>query len=288
MKKLMTFINNIRYLFRYNLKEMNKATDRTDINNALSHIKYEIEQDLKNMRRIVVKSKIESVFELLHSNKSICRFGDGEIMVMLNEDLCFQKANPLLAERLKEILSSNDDDILIAIIPLCLSMNDFYYRNFWGKNKSYMISFLHDDKTYFHTGLTFPYMSGFGEEEVKDIYSMLRQIWDKKKIVVIAGERVLNKIKHNVFDNAETIEYIKAPTTNAFDEYEAIFDNAKKYDKDHIFLISLGPTATVLAYDLAKLGYRALDVGHIVKDYDCYLSKVLKNQENRKEFFDPD
>ncbi|MBU4465609.1 MAG: DUF1792 domain-containing protein, partial [Actinobacteria bacterium] len=33
----------------------------------------------------------------------------------------------------------------------------------------------------------------------------------------------------------------------------------------------LGPTATVLAYDLHRAGYRALDLGHIAKSYDWWL-----------------
>ena len=55
-----------------------------------------------------------------------------------------------------------------------------------------------------------------------------------------------------------------------------------KYDKikdtilhvaemDDLICISLGPSATVLAYDLAKLGYQALDIGQIDNEYDWYL-----------------
>ena len=33
-------------------------------------------------------------------------------------------------------------------------------------------------------------------------------------------------------------------------------------------IVVLGPTATILAYDLAKAGYQALDIGHLGKAYD--------------------
>ena len=33
--------------------------------------------------------------------------------------------------------------------------------------------------------------------------------------------------------------------------------------KSVLFLVALGPTATVLAYDLSKIGYQAIDIGHI-------------------------
>lgn len=36
-------------------------------------------------------------------------------------------------------------------------------------------------------------------------------------------------------------------------------------------MLSYGPTATVLAYDLAKLGYQAIDLGHLDVEYEWYL-----------------
>jgi hypothetical protein len=45
-------------------------------------------------------------------------------------------------------------------------------------------------------------------------------------------------------------------------------EDVKLSDKNILILISLGPTATVLAYDLAKLGYWAIDIGHIDNEYE--------------------
>lgn len=42
-------------------------------------------------------------------------------------------------------------------------------------------------------------------------------------------------------------------------------------------IVVLGPTATVLAYDLAKAGYQALVMGHMGKDYDWFKRKLDKN-----------
>ena len=38
----------------------------------------------------------------------------------------------------------------------------------------------------------------------------------------------------------------------------------------------MGPTATLLSFDLFKLGYKALDVGHIDIEYEWYLRKAKK------------
>jgi hypothetical protein len=42
-------------------------------------------------------------------------------------------------------------------------------------------------------------------------------------------------------------------------------------DKNRLVLIALGPTASVLAYDMAKAGYQALDIGHIDLEYEWML-----------------
>ena len=39
----------------------------------------------------------------------------------------------------------------------------------------------------------------------------------------------------------------------------------------NLVLIALGPTATVLAYDLSNLGYQAIDIGHTDIQYELFL-----------------
>ena len=119
----------------------------------------------------------------------------------------------------------------------------------------------------------------------------MRNIWRGKDITVISGDRVFKDIKYNVFDCAKSIEYINAPTVDAFEKYDDILSKAKKIDKDRIVCIILGPTATVLAYDLAKEGYQALDLGHIVKAYNLFKlyggEKIFSEQEIQ-EFYGKD
>lgn len=37
-----------------------------------------------------------------------------------------------------------------------------------------------------------------------------------------------------------------------------------------MFLLALGPTATVLAYDLCKIGFQAIDIGHLDIEYEWF------------------
>ena len=38
-----------------------------------------------------------------------------------------------------------------------------------------------------------------------------------------------------------------------------------------MILITLGPTATILAYDLAMQGYQAIDLGQVDNEYEWFL-----------------
>ena len=49
-----------------------------------------------------------------------------------------------------------------------------------------------------------------------------------------------------------------------------------KQPKNKLFILALGPTATVLAVDLADKGYRALDIGHLDTCYETFLRKADK------------
>ena len=105
----------------------------------------------------------------------------------------------------------------------------------------------------------------------KYYFQFIKNIWKDKDIVIIEGEESRLGIGNDLFNNASSIERILAPKRDAFDKYSKILNEAKKLDKNKLILLALGPTATVLAYDLSKLGYQAIDIGHIDIEYEWFL-----------------
>jgi hypothetical protein len=43
---------------------------------------------------------------------------------------------------------------------------------------------------------------------------------------------------------------------------------------DRLVLVALGPTATILAYDLALKGYQCIDIGHLDIEYEWFINKI--------------
>lgn len=108
----------------------------------------------------------------------------------------------------------------------------------------------------------------------------LRRIWADKDIIIIEGCQSRLGYGNDLFDNVKSLKRIEGPAINSFTRYDDILEVAQKHATDGcIFLLALGASATVMAYDLAKMGYQALDIGHIDLEYDWYKN----NKGNRSD-----
>lgn len=223
------------------------------------------------------------------------RYVDGEFTSMEGKDIPFQEGNEKLCNRLNEIFKSRNDNILIGVSSIYFRIelykyldagNDFIFTYVVEEHKR-LLNIIDYNKEYISAEITQLYQI-YKEYDFENYFKQIRKIWNEKEIVIVCGETVFNNIYYNIFDNSNSIEYIYAPSKNAFDKYDDILSKALKYNKNKLFIIILGPTANVLAYDLANSGYRALDFGHIAKDYDAFMKKTERTQKNIYKFFEPD
>ena len=51
-----------------------------------------------------------------------------------------------------------------------------------------------------------------------------------------------------------------------------------------MILLALGPTATLLSFELSKLGYRALDLGHFDIEYEWFLRGCTKKEKIENKY----
>lgn len=231
-----------------------------------------------------VKLIDESIEEILDRKSSISRFGDGELWLICGGSIRFQKPDDKLRKRLKEILVSESKNHIVAIpdvftderLALRTDDNIVFWNNNLKKHRVDWYLNLNLKKQYYNTAISRFYIPIRNKEYSKKCIDLLKQIWDKKEIVIIEGKGSRLGVGNDLFDNSEKIERILCPSENAFSKYEEIIDKAKKIDKNKLVLIALGPTATILAYDLYKLGYWAIDIGHIDLEYEWFKLGVSK------------
>ena len=77
-------------------------------------------------------------------------------------------------------------------------------------------------------------------------------------------------------ENAKSVQRILTLDKNCFDVYDNLIRKVKEYSRDKLVLIILGPVATVMAYDLAKEDFWALDIGQLDVEYEWYLRQVTE------------
>jgi glycosyltransferase family protein len=230
---------------------------------------------------IKVQTMEETIKDLVSTKRSIARYGDGELSIMMGKgNPIFQIQNELLSKRLQEVLQSNLDNLIVAIPRTLYSMEGerlnsrYFWYAFINKNGKELFSYFNKKKVYGNAALTRFYLGQTNKKVSYRIAKLLKQLWDKKEILFIEGELSRMGVGNELFDNATSIKRILCPSKNAFNSYDAILEAAIQHGKDKVILIALGPTASVLSYDLAKLGYKALDVGHIDVEYMWMLMKA--------------
>lgn len=236
------------------------------------------------IKRTPLQPHILSIEETLHrvikNNLSVIRFGDGEISLINNTDLAFQNKNIELSKKLQQILQIKHEKLLICIL------------NIWGKNikklekKVYWFELHHllkyhkvwerlvsNQQTYGDAFITRPYLTIRDKKRSENIFKLLRKVWEDKKVILIEGEKARTGVGNDLFSCTKSLKRILCPAENAFSKYEEIKKECLKVPKDSLVLISLGPTAKVLAYEMFLLGYQVIDIGHTDMEYEMFLRR---------------
>lgn len=250
---------------------------------SLEYWKFRDRQERKKCEEVKVASIEETLEKIIKDKVSVSRFGDGEYkwIAQLPQD-SFQKASSKMTERLQEIIKSDLKNHIVCLSDVFgdLSKYNEYGEHFWtwfmAENRSKWCSFLKEGKQYYNTNMTRLYMDYKDKSKCGNWFCMLKQVWKNQDILIIEGEKTRLGVGNDLFDGAASIQRILAPAVNAYDKYEEIYHKACQYGRGKLILIALGPTATILAYDLAKEGYQAIDVGHVDVEYEWFLMRATE------------
>ncbi len=284
---IMNLLSNLKYLSK---QRLNREIARCD----LDYTQYILKDRLPNLCIPRIFTIEQTLDYLLTHEVSLSRFGDGELDLLGGRDIGFQKASPLFSEKLKIVLTNNSDNLLVGI-PFVLFHDLPHFvssgQNFWALNgkrlRSYFWPYYRSEKQYASTEVTLV-ATYYQTYDFKDYFNKIRRLWEQKEICLVIGKGLLDDLQYNIFNNTKRIHFIDVPRQNAFEQYEHIVDEIKKYPKNLLFVGICGPTATLLAYDATQLGYRFLDMGHIAKAYDWYMKDNNFTSLNPKRFFAPD
>ncbi|MEG1847140.1 MAG: GT-D fold domain-containing glycosyltransferase [Lachnospiraceae bacterium] len=269
---------------------------------AMKNIEYEIAENMlkEKYQFPTIISEKDTVEKIINEKLSVSRYGEGEFEIMAGHATDpYQIDNKDLAQRLKEILVSNVNKHIVAIAADYGNLQKYNESLQYGirkymteETREFHYSVLDMKKIYYNAYISRPYSIYKHEktEEAVERFYLLKKIWEKQEIVFIEGTTTRMGVGNNLFDNAKSIERIIAPEKNAFHKYNKILEAAKKFNKKKLFIIALGQTATVLAYDLALAGFWAIDTGHMDLEYEWLLKgrgpTYIPNKYNNEVYGD--
>lgn len=225
----------------------------------------------------------EIVRRIREDGASMARFGDGEFAIMRGEKRHeFQRNDERLSERLWQVIRSNEPGLIIGIADNFGSLWKFSDEGAYDirlymtrEIRAFLDSFVDRNRVYADGYITRFYSvlrDNKGDGPAKRL-KQLRSMWEGRDVIMVEGAQTRQGVGNDLFDNTKSIRRIIGPATSSFDRYDEIL-NACLEEKDDsvLFLIALGPSAGVLAYDLMMNGYQALDIGHLDMEYEWYLA----------------
>ena len=213
------------------------------------------------------------------------RFGDGEFDMLLNiNHPKYQKNDVSLVQKLSAVFNSNNKNLLICI-PDVFSNDSLrrltgkaarHWKRFLIKNRKKLYQIFNFNKKYGDALFTYHYIDIHDKSKSELYFNHVKDIWVNRDIIIVEGIYTRFGVGNDLLENAKNIKRILCPEKNAYDKYNEILAVCKEQNKDALFLLALGPTATVLAYDLCNEGFQAIDIGHLDIEYEWFLKHATK------------
>ena len=226
---------------------------------------------------IHVMSIDETLDELLSTQKSLVRFGDGEIIMIRGKSLYFQHSSPELSRRLSEILRFQEEGLIVAIPDIFDGLDQYRKsgQRFWKEHLLFFRGIYRTccdpGKSYGNAYVSRCYYNFADKSSAAGWFAKIRRLWQEKDVVVVEGENTHNGVGNDLFDGARGIKRILCPAENAGDFQGEILSACLAMPSDALFLLSLGPAAKLLAQDLFHAGRRVIDIGNLDMEYEWFL-----------------
>lgn len=243
---------------------------------------------LENNKYPVTNKDYEQLLAMIRDGYSFSRYGDGEYSMLQskpNKPVYFDTATPFAKKRLQEVLERPVDKHLIGLIEGSVVVNQLSFTN--------VLSIFSRIKT---TGLRprMPILAEYSAEMLRlyscsgrsdahifetglfrnTVYERHLYLWKERDILYVTGSaKTCEKYGLTIseqFKTANSVEVIETVLENALsNEYDNILDTILSHPnlQGKMIVLSQGMAGTVLAYDLAKLGYQAIDFGQPFVNY---------------------
>lgn len=184
---------------------------------------------------------------------SLQRHGDGELKVMHGAGYSREPASLLLSSALLQAFQTPSARCLVGIPTMDPSGPK--YSN-WTRHQARFETLLNPEERYASAFVTRPDSAPW--INCREYALKVEQLWAGKRVVVVCekGGSMLKTVRMQ----ARKAKHVQCPRKQAFALLEVLEDQVLAYAPD-LAILSAGPTASILANRLCRLGLQAIDLG---------------------------
>jgi glycosyltransferase family protein len=227
---------------------------------------------------LAVMSIETTIEQIILQNLSVIRFGDGEIEIMNGHDIAFQPFHEKLKDELISAAQVKSKSILICIPDIFqdLSAKNYRAQIFWKchlqKYRKYWLRYFNSQSIYGNAYISRLYIDWIDKNQVKTWFDNIKKIWESRNIVILEGSETRLGVGNDLFSKCKSVKRIICPPRDAFEKFDLIIQSACNFERGKLILIALGPCAKPVVLSLHRLGFQAIDVGHIDIEYEWFLA----------------
>lgn len=210
---------------------------------------------------------IETVDMLSETKLSLIRWGDGETSVLFGYDIVYQVSTAELRQKMWEIIEIYHDKGTESGFLLAMPLKYLSFNGINLLNKGLCHCWVH---TRYLFKTKFNKYNKYGDAFLfsDSINKYYKKIWHEASHIIYVHSDINCYNKFCSTYKKDTF-FVKIPAKNCFSKYKEIefevteiIENNRLDVKKTYVLISAGPTAKVIIFDLVQKGFICIDTGH--------------------------
>lgn len=202
--------------------------------------------------------------------KSLARFGDGELKMAYGASYMRENGNESISRELRVAIRNTDPRCIVGIPTL--DPRGPKYKN-WIRHRQRFKNLLSPKVEYYSAFVSRPDSAPWISS--REYANLVVSIWKGKNVVVVSEPA--NSLLALVRASARNVAHIECPHRDAY-QHISDFEQRVHALKPDVAILSIGVTATCLAYRLALGGMHAVDLGSA----GGFLLKLLNPKKKTK------
>lgn len=229
-----------------------------------------------------IKDYNETLDELINTNKSFIRFGDGELCLCYMDSGLFESDFSKYKAELAKILNNKNKNIMVGIPKSYFYSYPGELEGSFGHTKMILDNHFNNFKQFINKDIVYydAYTTILPTQLNKNFFNLqeynekIKLIFKDKDVLLVTGDLNVVNWQNDIFKYAKSVDQLVYDMpNNACQHYDEILADVKEKGIGKVVVMVFGQLGKLVGYKVANEdNMRVIDLGHYFKIYD-YLVK---------------